>query len=99
MEKQLPYLVLHVKLEQWQQKHLMKKMKHLKTFGLKFWHVFSIIDDAIDYSSSFYHLGKNIGDDFKQGKVTLPIILAYLRSNNEEKKYWKRTMQDLNQKK
>ena len=60
---------------------------------------FQLIDDAIDYSSSFFHLGKNIGDDFKQGKVTLPVILAYLRSNNEEKKYWKRTMQDLNQQK
>ena len=60
---------------------------------------FQLIDDAIDYSSSFYYLGKNIGDDFKQGKVTLPVILAYLRSNQEEKKFWKRTLQDQNQQK
>jgi octaprenyl-diphosphate synthase len=76
-----------------------EKVEALKTFGLNFGMSFQLIDDAIDYSSSFFHLGKNIGDDFKQGKVTLPVILAYLRSNNEEKKYWKRTMQDLYQQK
>jgi len=76
-----------------------EKIEAVKTFGINFGMSFQLIDDAIDYSSSFYHLGKNIGDDFKQGKVTLPVILAYLRSNIEEKKYWKRTMQDLNQQK
>tara|TARA_Y100000590_G_scaffold443453_1_gene572931 strand:+ start:414 stop:1442 length:1029 start_codon:yes stop_codon:yes gene_type:complete len=75
-----------------------EKIEALKTFGLNFGMSFQLIDDAIDYSSSSYYLGKNIGDDFKQGKVTLPVILAYLRSNNKEKNYWKRTMQDLNQK-
>ena len=74
-----------------------EKIEALKTFGANFGMSFQLIDDAIDYSSSFYHLGKNIGDDFKQGKVTLPIILAYLRSGAEEKKYWKRTMQNLDQ--
>ena len=44
-----------------------------------------------------YYLGKNIGDDFKQGKITLPVILAYLRSDPQEKKYWKRTIQNLDQ--
>ena len=76
-----------------------EKIEALKTYGVNFGMSFQLIDDANDYSSSFYHLGKNVGDDFKQGKITLPIILAYLRSNNEEKKYWKRTIQELNQKK
>jgi len=75
-----------------------EKIENLKTFGLNFGMSFQLIDDAIDYSSSYYHLGKNIGDDFKQGKITLPVILAYLRSNNKEKEFWKRTIQDLNQK-
>tara|TARA_Y100000590_G_scaffold466082_1_gene640310 strand:+ start:186 stop:1214 length:1029 start_codon:yes stop_codon:yes gene_type:complete len=75
-----------------------EKIEALKTFGTNFGMSFQLIDDAIDYSSSFFYLGKNIGDDFKQGKITLPIILAYLRSNYEEKKYWKRTIQELNQK-
>ena len=60
---------------------------------------FQLIDDALDYSSTFNNLGKNIGDDFKEGKITLPIILAYLRSNREEKKFWDRTIKNLNQKK
>ena len=76
-----------------------EKIENLKTFGVNFGMSFQLIDDAIDYSSSYYHLGKNIGDDFKQGKITLPVILAYLRSNSEEKKFWKRTIQDLDQQK
>ena len=44
-------------------------------------------------------IGKNVGDDFKQGKITLPLILAYLRSNNEEKKFWKKTIENLHQEK
>ncbi len=47
---------------------------------------FQLIDDAIDYSSNSETMGKNVGDDFKEGKITLPIILAYGRSNKEEKK-------------
>ena len=60
---------------------------------------FQLIDDAIDYSSSTTMLGKNVGDDFKEGKVTLPIILAYLRSNDYEKEFWKKTIKHLDQNK
>ena len=59
----------------------------LKSFGTNFGMAFQLIDDAIDYSSNSKTMGKNIGDDFKEGKITLPIILAYGRSNNEEKKF------------
>tara|TARA_B100000674_G_scaffold340084_1_gene284248 strand:+ start:1371 stop:2408 length:1038 start_codon:yes stop_codon:yes gene_type:complete len=69
----------------------------LKSFGTNFGMTFQLIDDAIDYSSNRQTLGKNIGDDFKEGKITLPIILAYGRSNENEKKFWKRTISDLNQ--
>ena len=74
-----------------------EKIDALKSFGTNYGMCFQLIDDAIDYSSSSGTLGKNIGDDFKEGKVTLPIILAYLRSNNNEKKFWKKTIMDLNQ--
>ncbi len=67
----------------------------LKSFGTNFGMTFQLVDDAIDYSSSKNILGKNIGDDFKEGKITLPIILAYGRSNESEKKFWKRTISDL----
>ena len=59
----------------------------LKSFGTNFGMAFQLIDDAIDYSSNSDTMGKNIGDDFKEGKITLPLILAYGRSNKEEKKF------------
>jgi len=76
-----------------------EKINALKSFGTNFGMSFQLIDDAIDYSSSTTMLGKNVGDDFKEGKVTLPIILAYLRSNNYEKEFWKKTIRHLDQNK
>ena len=76
-----------------------KEVEYLKSFGANFGMSFQLIDDAIDYSSSNITLGKNIGDDFKEGKVTLPIILAYLRSNKTEKEFWKKTIVHLKQEK
>ena len=76
-----------------------KEVEYLKSFGANFGMSFQLIDDAIDYSSSNITLGKNIGDDFKEGKITLPIILAYLRSNKTEKEFWKKTIVHLKQEK
>ena len=76
-----------------------EKINALKSFGTNFGMSFQLIDDAIDYSSSTTILGKNVGDDFKEGKVTLPIILAYLRSNDYEKEFWKKTIRRLDQNK
>ena len=72
-----------------------EKIEALKSFGINFGMAYQLIDDAIDYSSTTNQLGKNIGDDFKEGKVTLPLILAYLRSNSQEKNFWKRTIQNM----
>ncbi len=69
----------------------------LKSFGVNFGMSFQLIDDAIDYVSDSKTMGKNIGDDFKEGKITLPVILAYGRSNEEEKKFWKKTISKINQ--
>ena len=77
----------------------LKEVEALKSFGTNFGMAFQLIDDVIDYSSTNEKLGKNIGDDFKEGKITLPIILAYLRSNHKEKIFWKKTIIDLNQSK
>ena len=74
-----------------------EKIEALRSFGTNFGIAYQLIDDAIDYSSTTNKIGKNIGDDFKEGKVTLPLILAYLRSNSQEKKFWKRTIQNLKQ--
>jgi octaprenyl-diphosphate synthase len=61
--------------------------KALKSFGTNFGMAFQLVDDAIDYSSNSKTMGKNIGDDFKEGKITLPLILAYGRSTKEEKHF------------
>ena len=58
---------------------------------------FQIIDDTLDYCSENNDFGKNIGDDFKEGKVTIPIILAYTRSTKKEKGFWLKVINDKNQ--
>ena len=65
----------------------------LKSFGTNFGMTFQLIDDAIDYSSNLKKMGKNIGDDFKEGKITLPIILAYGRSNKKEKDFLQKVIE------
>ena len=74
-----------------------KEVECMKSIGKNFGMSFQLIDDAIDYSSTNESLGKNIGDDFKEGKITLPIILAYIRSNDQEKKFWDKTIINLEQ--
>ena len=59
-------------------------------FGLNLGISFQIIDDVLDYMASKIALGKNIGDDFRERKVTLPIIIAYHSSSSEEKEFWQK---------
>ena len=59
----------------------------LETYGMNLGIAFQLIDDVLDYSASQLSLGKTIGDDFREGKVTLPVILAFRRGNDEERKY------------
>lgn len=66
----------------------------LRTFGLNLGLAFQIIDDVLDYSAEQARLGKRIGDDFRDGKITLPIILAYNRGGEAERFFWRRTMED-----
>ena len=53
---------------------------------------FQLIDDALDYSGKSAKLGKNVGDDFREGKITLPVVLSYRRGNNTEREFWNRTL-------
>ena len=66
-------------------------------FGLNLGMAFQIIDDVLDYMASQAAMGKNIGDDFREAKVTLPIILAYQHSDQEEKSFWNRTIKNKDQ--
>ena len=54
---------------------------------------FQLIDDALDYSAKQEALGKTVGDDFREGKITLPVILAFLRGGAEERTFWQRVME------
>ena len=69
----------------------------LETFGMNLGITFQLIDDMLDYSAHQRDLGKAVGDDFKEGKITLPVILAFRRGNDEERVFWRRTLENLNQ--
>lgn len=70
----------------------------LQSFGKNLGIVFQLIDDVLDYSAEQEKLGKSVGDDFREGKITLPIVLAFRRGSDEERTFWRRTMEDLDQK-
>ncbi|MBB6122712.1 polyprenyl synthetase family protein [Sphingobium subterraneum] len=61
----------------------------LDAYGRNLGIAFQLVDDAIDYASDGATMGKDVGDDFRDGKVTLPVILAYARGNDEERRFWK----------
>jgi len=69
----------------------------LDTFGMNLGIAFQIIDDVLDYSAKQATLGKTVGDDFKEGKISLPVILAFHRGNDEDRTFWQRTLEDLDQ--
>jgi len=69
----------------------------LKSYGKNLGVVFQLIDDVLDFSAEQGALGKSVGDDFREGKVTLPIVLAFRRGGDEERKFWRRTIEDLDQ--
>ena len=71
----------------------------LNSYGMNLGMTFQMIDDLLDYKSIENYTGKKIGNDFTEGKVTLPIILAYHRGNNTERKFWIKTIKNSEQKK
>jgi octaprenyl-diphosphate synthase len=61
----------------------------LDCYGRNLGIAFQLVDDAIDYSSDAATMGKGVGDDFRDGKVTLPVILAYARGAEEDRGFWR----------
>ncbi len=76
--------------------------KALADYGLNMGIAFQIADDTLDYMAEHNALGKAIGDDFREGKMTAPVLLAIEqaieKANTEEQEFWTRTMQDKEQK-
>jgi octaprenyl-diphosphate synthase len=66
----------------------------LRLYGANIGLAFQLIDDALDYSGEAASLGKRVGDDFREGKITLPVVLSYRRGSVEERAFWRRTLQD-----
>ncbi len=66
----------------------------LRSYGMNLGLAFQLIDDALDYGGNSADLGKNVGDDFREGKVTLPVILAYRRGTAAERDFWKAAIED-----
>jgi octaprenyl-diphosphate synthase len=65
-----------------------------RNFGMNLGMAFQLIDDALDYGGTTANLGKNIGDDFREGKITLPVILAIQRGSTEEQAFWQQNLQN-----
>ena len=67
----------------------------LDAYGRNLGIAFQLVDDAIDYVSDGETMGKDTGDDFRDGKITLPVILAYARGNETDRRFWKEAMSGL----
>jgi octaprenyl-diphosphate synthase len=65
----------------------------LDSYGRNLGIAFQLVDDAIDYASDAETMGKGVGDDFRDGKVTLPVILAFARGSAEERVFWRQAME------
>ena len=64
----------------------------LESYGRNLGIAFQLVDDAIDYAADSATMGKDQGDDFRDGKVTLPVILAYARGDEAERLFWREAM-------
>jgi octaprenyl-diphosphate synthase len=69
----------------------------LREFGMALGVAFQLVDDALDYSADQAALGKTVGDDFREGKITLPVLLAFARGDETERAFWRRTLEDREQ--
>ncbi|MGH6916331.1 MAG: polyprenyl synthetase family protein [Geminicoccaceae bacterium] len=65
----------------------------LRRYGESIGIAFQLIDDILDYSAREVVLGKSLGDDFRDGKITLPVVLAFERGSAEERRFWRRTLE------
>ena len=64
-----------------------------RSYGSNLGIAFQLIDDALDYGGTSAKLGKNVGDDFREGKITLPVVLSFRRGSEAERDFWRRTLE------
>lgn len=66
----------------------------MASYGMNLGIAFQIADDVLDYTAAHDKLGKTLGDDFREGKLTAPVIFALKNASPEEQKFWQRTLSD-----
>jgi octaprenyl-diphosphate synthase len=66
----------------------------LERFGRNLGIAYQLIDDMLDFSARQSEFGKSVGDDFRDGKLTLPILVAFARGDGEERAFWRRTLEE-----
>lgn len=64
-----------------------------RSYGTNLGLAFQLIDDALDYGGSSEELGKRTGDDFREGKITLPVVLSYRRGSDKDRAFWQRVLE------
>ncbi len=69
----------------------------LASYGMNLGIAFQLIDDVLDYSAEQAALGKTVGDDFREGKVTLPVVLAWRRGDADDREFLRRTVERMEQ--
>ncbi len=69
----------------------------LAEYGLNLGIAFQLVDDALDYAADQATLGKTVGDDFREGKITLPVLAAFARGDSGERDFWRRTIEESQQ--
>jgi octaprenyl-diphosphate synthase len=69
----------------------------LAAYGRNLGVAFQLVDDMLDYSARQAELGKTVGDDFREGKITLPVVLALRQAGDVERAFWRRTLEELDQ--
>jgi octaprenyl-diphosphate synthase len=69
----------------------------MRDYGKYLGIAFQLVDDALDYSGRQALMGKTVGDDFREAKMTLPIILAHARASEADKPFWRRVIETGNQ--
>ncbi len=66
----------------------------LDSYGTNLGMAFQLVDDALDYAADQRLLGKTVGDDFREGKITLPVLAAYGAGNEQDRQFWRRVIED-----
>ena len=65
-----------------------------RSYGTNLGLAFQLVDDALDYGGKSAKLGKNVGDDFREGKITLPVVLSFRRGSEADRVFWRRVLVD-----